>query len=677
MSGERQTSVLDGGLLLPLFVMVILAVMVVPLPPFLLDLFVTANLMSSVVVLMVALTLLRPIEFTAFPAVLLIATLFRLSLNVASTRLILLGGVNGEAAAGEVIRAFGQFVVGGEPIVGASVFLALIVIQYVVINHGAVRVSEVIARFTLDALPGKQMAVDADLNSGALTDAEARVRRREIAREAEFYGSMDGAVRFSQRDAVAALILMAVNVLAGLGLGVFKHGLEPVEALKLFTVLTIGDGIVAAIPALLISVAGGILTTRAAAEERLGDELVSQVLGLATPLLAASGVLMALALVPGLPLIPFAALSLACAYGGWRARERAREEAEQPEEEEVPTESSSEEPDLAELTSIDPIVVELGFSLLSLVDEASGGDLLGRVKTVRRQVSEELGLPVPAIRIRDKVDLASQDYRLRMQDAEVGRGQLMPHSVMAILPVSTKGVPEGIDATDPTFGLPARWLRPSDRDRAVATGCTVVEPEVVLATHLGQVLRREAWRLLGRKETKMILDVVQRETEEEVVPKLLSLGLVQQVMRNLLTEGVSLRDARGVVDAIALGSEQVKGAGELTAFVRIALGPAICSRRLDGTGRLKVFALGPDLEERLRQGEAEHGLDPETWQAVGEALQRAFQSAPDEPDHVVLCSPRARPLLQRVVAKLHPAAAVMSHAEVPDSVSVVRLGEVA
>jgi flagellar biosynthesis protein FlhA len=464
-------------------------------------------------------------------------------------------------------------------------------------------------------------------------------------------------------------MLLCINVVAGLGLGVLKFGMPVGEALKLYTLLTIGDGIAAAVPALLVSVAGGIIATRAAAESQLGSEVAQQVLRVRQPLAVAAVLLGGLAIVPGMPKLPFVLLAATCGAVAWKMGKPA----ESTEVEEAPP-APPADPGFADLVRVDPISVELGMSLLSIADEAQGGDLLARIKTVRKQVAQELGLPVPAVRVRDRVDLPGQAYRIKMMDADVARGTLLPHSLLAILPGSEEGVPDGVPTRDPTFGLPARWIRASDREAALSSGCTVVEPSVAVATHLGHVLRREAWRLLGRRETREVLAAVQPSGGEEIVPKLLSLGTVQQVLRNLLKEGVSLRHASVIVDALALAAESTKDVEELTSHARVALGPALCAEKLDADGKLRVFALGTQLEERLRVAAREGGADSALMLDVVEALRRAFAAAPAEPEMVVLCSPSVRGGLRRIVEKVLPSAAVLSHAEIPDTVPLVRLG---
>ena len=571
----------SAHLLAPAGVMAILVVMVVPVPATLLDLLVSVNLALSLVVMVTATYVLKPTQFSVFPSLLLLTTLYRLALNVASTRRILLSS-EGTQSAGRVIEAFGQFVVGGNYIVGVVVFLVLIAIQYVVINHGAVRISEVTARFTLDAMPGKQMAIDADLNAGIITEKEAQERRAQVAREAEFYGAMDGAIRFTQRDAVASILITLINIVAGFVIGMLEHGMSASAAAQTYTVLTIGDGLVTAIPSLLVSVAGAIVTTRASAQGTLGHDVSAQLFVNPRPLALGGGALLALAVVPGLPKLSFFAVSLLLGVGSYLSYRSSRVPEVQIADSPMPLEPRGER--LEDLLRVDPLGLEIGYGLIPLMDEAQGGELLGRLRSLRRQIASELGFIVPQIHIVDNLKVDAREYVLLMRGAEVARGRVVPGSLMAMDSGGAREPLSGAQTTEPAFGLPAWWVAASERERAQALGYTVVDPATVIATHVGECIRSHGWELVGRQETRALLDVV-AETHpklvEELVPKQLSLGEVHRVLQNLLRERVSIRDLPAVLDSLGNRVQVSRDPVDLTEAARQALGRAI-TRPLQG-----------------------------------------------------------------------------------------------
>jgi flagellar biosynthesis protein FlhA len=656
-------------LIAPGAVVAIVGLMIVPLPPILLDLLLTSDIGLAVVLLLTAVYVKEPVEFSVFPSLLLLLTLLRLSLNVAGTRLILLHGSDGVEAAGHVIMSFGQFVVGGNFVVGAVVFIVLIAIQFLVINHGAVRISEVTARFTLDAMPGKQMAIDADLNAGLIDDREAKKRRETIRREADFYGAMDGAIRFTQRDALAALLITGVNIVAGLVIGVMQDGMDLASAGRTFTILTVGEGLVTAIPALLVSMAGGLITTRAASESHLGEEVAGQLLAGTRPMAVAAGVLTSLALVPGLPKLSFLLVAAVMGAAAWanRQRDEAAEDAAA-----VPAPA----PDAADTVArVEPLGIEVGYALVSLVDEKQGGTLLSRVKSIRRQIATETGLVVPSVHIADNLQLGPRTYAILLKGVEVARGELYADRLLAINPGTAASSLEGTATREPAFGLPATWIAVEQRDRASAAGYTVVDPTTALSTHLSETIRTFLPDLLTRQQTKEMVDRVAETSPklvEELVPKTLTLGEIQRVLRQLLRERVPVRDLTTILEAVADVASVTKDPDALTEGVRTALGRAICRQYQTDRGELPTIAFSPALEERLLasivrtdQG-AVLALDPTEAQGIASRIARALETAVAQP--VLLCSPALRPHLWRLFARVLPHIGVLSHNEVPSHV---------
>jgi flagellar biosynthesis protein FlhA len=584
-------------LLAPIAVIAVVLLMIVPLPPFLLDLLLSVDIALAVVLLLTAIYVRQPVEFSVFPSLLLLLTLVRLSLNVASTRLVLLHGAEGVDAAGSVIMSFGQFVVGGNFVVGAVIFVLLIVIQFLVINHGAVRISEVTARFTLDAMPGRQMAIDADLNAGLITDVEARDRRDRVRREADFYGAMDGAIRFTQRDALAAVLITVVNIVAGLIIGVFQHGLDLATAVETYTILTVGEGLVTAIPSLLVSMSGGLITTRAASESNLGEDVALQLLARPRPLAVAGGVLVLLALIPGLPKLPFllvAGVLFAAAYANRKAATPETPAAE----------VAAAKPDAIEPTvSVDPLGIEVGYALVTIVDEKQGGTLLGRLRSIRRQIASETGMVVPPVHVADNLQLGPRAYAILVKGVEVARGELFTDRLLAINPGTVSAQVEGAPTREPAFGLPAVWIAQDKRDQAIAGGYTVVDPTTAVSTHLSEVIRSFLPELLTRQQTKELVDQLAQTSPklvEEIVPKVCGIGDIQRVLRQLLRERVPVRDLATILEAMADAFGVSKDPDVVTETVRTALGRSVCRPFQSENGDLRVIALSPALKTSSR-----------------------------------------------------------------------------
>jgi flagellar biosynthesis protein FlhA len=672
-----------GTVGVPAAVVVIVVMLVVPMPTFLLDVLIVTNITASVLVLLTALRVKDPLDFSVFPTLLLVATMFRLALNVSATRLVLLNGY-----AGTVIQAFGHFVVGGSLVVGLVVFLILVVIQFVVITNGAGRVAEVAARFTLDAMPGKQMAIDADLNAGLINAEEARRRRAEIAAEADFYGAMDGASKFVKGDAVAALVITAINLLGGLAVGVVERHLAISQAVSTYSLLSVGDGLVSQIPALLLSVSTGIIVTRAASEDGFGSDLLSQFARQAGAVQLGGLFIAFLGLLPGLPRFPFLAVGLGAAALGRRAQRRPnRPEPEPPLEPSSPPADTTA--DLVAEMRVEPLELELAFDMIDLVDSERGGDLLGRVRALRRQMAAELGLVVPPIRTRDNIDLPSSSYAIRLFEVEVARGSA-PAGKVLVMGESASMLP-GEDTREPVFGLPARWVSADLRQQALVMGATVVDRSAVIATHLAEVIRREAGRLLSRTQVKELLDVV-RASHPVVVEELgavqLSLGDVQRVLRELLDEQVPIRDLVRILEAITERARVAKDSESLVEAARQALGPALAARWADGD-TLSVVTLDPLLEQRLVESlrtDVEGSvlsLGPDEQEALVSGLSAELaRLAETGCQPVVVCSARLRPALRRLLRGVFPRLGVLSVSELqgpirPKRVGVVRVAEAA
>ena len=681
----------NSDLAVAVMAVTIVVMMVVPLPPAILDLMITLNIGSSLMILLVSLYASEPLEFASFPTMLLLATLFRLALNVSATRLILL-----HAHAGAVVDAFGQFVVGGNYIVGVVLFLLLIIIQFVVITQGAGRVAEVAARFTLDAMPGKQMAIDADLNAGLISEDGARTRRLKIQHEADFYGAMDGASKFVKGDAMAAMIMVVVNILGGFAVGMIQMQMDLMQALQTFTILTVGEGLVSQISALLLSTATGIIVTRAASDDHLGQQFLGQTLSQPRAVMVASGVMLTLALVPGLPKLPF----LLIAGGLWgigrvlsmetpvpvpAADELAAAGADGP-----PAEAGVSADDIQRALLVDPLEVEIGYGLVRLADPQHGGHLLGRVSLMRRQLAQELGLVVPPVRVRDNAQLKSNTYVIKLRGVEVGRSDLYPRQFLAMDPGggATEGAPglRGIPATEPAFGLPAIWVDEQTRQAAELSGYTVVDPLTVVITHLTEIIRRHSAEILSRQSVQELVDGVREKTPAVVmgiIPDLLTLVDVQKVLQNLLRERVSIRDLTAVLEALGDAARFTKNIDALTEDARRALARTLCQANEAPDGKLHVVMLDPRTEQFLidRVRTTEQGshllLDQtdreEFLQQVHDTLERVVAMGYSP---ILLCSPRTRLHVHRMVERVIPHLVVLSYSELVPEVEVQSQGVV-
>lgn len=673
-------------LAVPVGAVVILMVLLVPMPALLLDMLISLNLMLSIVVLLVSIYILQPVKFTSFPSLLLLTTLYRLALNVATSRLILTHGEMGTGAAGQVIKAFGEFVIGGNFVVGVVIFLILLAIQFLVVNHGAVRSSEVTARFTLDAMPGKQMAVDADLAAGIIDEHEAKKRRAEIGQAAEFHGAMDGAIRFTQRDAVASILITVINILAGFAIGVLQHGMELAEALETYTVLTVGDGVAAAVPSLFVSVAAAMITTRSASESSMGHEMSSQLLINPRPLYIAAAVLGVLGILPGMPHIAFLMLAAGAAGIGYLSKQQQErmEEQEAKRSAEPPPRTAPAEPERIEsLLKLDVLALEVGYGLIPLV--SAGDSFLSRVREIRHQIALHLGIIVPPVHVTDNLQLAPREYAILLKGERVARGELYTEGFMAIDPGAVREKIDGIATTDPAFGMPAVWIRNLDaRDRAAAAGYTVVDPTTVVCTHLSEVIKRYAPELLGRQETRALLDTLAEthpKTVEEATPKVLSLGEVQRVLQHLLRERVPIRDLATILEAITDAGSLTRDANLLTEAARAALGRTICSGLANEEGELTVLTLDPRLERQFAErfnlggGPQTQTIEPEFGRLLLEKIEASIQAAVlSQP--VLLCSAAVRPHLRKLTERFLPDLAVIAHGEVANNVRLVSIGTV-
>jgi flagellar biosynthesis protein FlhA len=665
-------------------VVLVVVMMVIPLPPMLLDLAITLNISAALAIVVATLYVPRALDFSAFPSLLLLTTLFRLAINVSVTRLILLHG-----DAGSVVKAFGSFVVGGNVVVGLVVFLILVVIQFVVVTNGAGRVAEVGARFTLDAMPGKQMAIDADLNAGQITEAEARQRRDDIAREADFYGAMDGASKFVKGDAMAAVLITAINLIGGIVVGVMQQGLPFSEAIQHFSLLSVGDGLAAQIPALLISVAAGIIVTRSASQADLGSDVARQI-GTQRKAPVVAGVVICLfALVPGLPKVPFLVIGglfiLAGRAIGDLLDEREKEAAAEAAEAARPTPVTPRDQAL-EALSIDPVELSIGFGLVPLVDGGSGGSLLARVGAVRRQVAAELGAVIPPVRIHDDVQLGSHEYLMKVRGNEVARGSVMAGHQLALDPGDAVGQLAGIPTTEPAFGLPAVWIPDAARAEAEALGYTVVDAESVIVTHLTETIRGHVAELLTRQDVRALLDRLKESNAavvEEVVPELLSVGEIQRVLQALLREGVSIRDLGAIVEAVGDRARITRDPVLLAEYARQALGRAIVMPHVDGEQRLRAISLDPAIEQEISESIAQTAdgeylaMEPTRAQALVRSLAAQAENAVARGGRpVVICSSRVRRHLRRLVEQTLPQLAVCAYNEIAPGISVETIGVV-
>jgi len=669
----------------PALILMVLAMMVLPLPSFMLDLFFTFNIALSIMILLVAMFTKKPLDFAAFPAVLLFATLLRLALNVASTRVVLLQGHQGPDAAGKVIESFAHFLVGGNFAVGVVVFVILVIINFIVITKGAGRIAEVGARFTLDAMPGKQMAIDADLNAGLIEEEQARRRRKEVAQEADFYGSMDGASKFVRGDAIAAILILLINMVGGLAVGVGQHDLGFGEAGRIYVLLTVGDGLVSQIPALVISTAAGVVVSRVATDEDVGQQMLGQLFSNPNVLFMTAGILGIMGLIPNMPHTAFLLLGAALAAGGWALRQRRQgaqtAAADAAAQDVIAADATNAQASWQDVSMVDPLGLEVGYRLIALVDARQNGELLQRVAVLRKTFAQEVGFLPPVVHVRDNLELKPDDYRILLSGVEVGSGTVMPDRWLAINPGHVTTQLPGQATTDPAFGLAAVWIDTQWREQAQAAGYTVVDAGTVIATHLNHVLHRESAPLLGRQETQQLLDHVGRDAPklvEDFVPKTVTLSVLQKVLRGLLQENVPIRDMRTIIETLSehaprLAAMHPQGAqasdtDELLALVRVALGRAIAQQWFAGNDEMRVIVLDPGLERVLQQamqsgGAFEPGLADTLLENTRAAL--ASQEAAGDPP-VLLVSPALRAPLARLLRCHCPQLAVLSHAEIPD-----------
>jgi len=663
---SRLAGLQDLGV--PVAVLGIVLIMITPVPPFLLDVLISANIMLSVVVLLVSLYIRKAVEFSVFPTTLLLLTLFRLALNISSSRAILLNGNSGTSAAGEVIESFGNFVVGGSYVIGVVIFLVLLAIQFVVINHGA--------------MPGKQMSIDSDLTAGLIDEGQARIRRKEIANEAEFYGAMDGATRFTQRDAIASILITVINIVAGFLIGVLQHGMDLKRALETYTVLTIGDGLVTVIPALVISVSGGLIVTRTgSSESRLGDTFRKQVLGDSQPLLLASGVLLLLAILPGMPKLPFLVMGGGVGWVGWRMRQKVGAAAKQVAAAEPQTPVRD---NLDTLLKVEPLAVEVGLGLVGMVDGGANSPLLRRIAGIRKQLAGELGYMLPAVRVTDNLALGAREYAIRLKGVEIARFELRQGCELAIRPAGdnlSRQAIEGVPAMEPAFGIPALWVRSENAEKARGEGYTVVDASNVIGTHLMEVIRRHAHELFSRQDAKKLLDRVTEENPkivEDLVPKLLSLAVLQRVLQNLLRERVSIRDSVSILEALGEAGNVTRNPVLLTEFVRQALGRAIVQPYLGPKGELPAYFLDSSVEQAI-ESSVEHGEHSSQMnlapQKIREILDRVARRIPTVDGPVVaVASTGARYFLRQLLEPSFKNVFVLSHSEIPPGTKVTSLG---
>jgi flagellar biosynthesis protein FlhA len=664
----------------PLLVLAALGMVILPLPPFLLDILFSFNIALALVVLLVTVYTMKPLEFGMFPAVLLIATIMRLALNVASTRVVLLEGHNGGDAAGKVIEAFGSVVIGGNYAVGLVVFLILIIINFVVITKGAGRISEVSARFTLDAMPGKQMAIDADLNAGFISADEARKRRDEVTREADFYGSMDGASKFVKGDAIAGIVILAINIIGGLFVGMIQHDLSFSRAMEVYTLLTIGDGLVAQLPSLLLSIGTAIVVTRQNESHNMGEQFKTQ-LGNEKSLYIAAGILITMGLVPGMPHIAFLSLGVLLGYlAYYTQQQKAKAEDEQAQQEAKGGDVVAKQQDLKELgwddvQPVDVIGLEVGYRLIPLVDQAQGGELLSRIKGVRKKLSQELGFLVPPVHIRDNLELDPNEYRITLMGVSSGNGELKHGDELAINPGQVFGPINGIATKDPAFGLEAVWIKPEQKDEAHSLGYTVVDAATVVATHISQLLTNNASLLLGHEEVQNLLDMLAKSHPrlvEGLVPDILPLTTIVKVLQNLLNEGVAIRDMRSIVQTLVEYGPRSQDPDVLTSAVRISLRRLIVQDAVGGADEIPVITLAPELEQMLHHslqnaGDEGAGIEPGLAERLQTSLREAHQTQEMLGDpSILLTSGMLRSVLSRFVKHTIPGLRVMSYQEVPD-----------
>lgn len=681
-SSFLQSLLQRTDILLAVSVVCILMFMIIPLPSFVLDILLAINITCSLMILLVPMYAVKPLEFSVFPGILLIVTLFRLSLNVASTRLIL-----GEAYAGNIIEAFGGFVVKGNYVVGLVIFFILVIINFVVITKGAGRIAEVAARFTLDALPGKQMAIDADLNTGLIDEKDARQRRDEIRREADFYGAMDGASKFVRGDAVAGLLITLINILGGLVIGVLQLNMSPREAMTTYTILTVGDGLISQIPALLISTSAGIIVSKASSDVSLAQSLTTQLLAKSRPIYIASGVLLVMGLVPGLPTLPFLILGVATGSLGYLTKGVMAEEAVEDDESELEGIEAPPEDRIENYLHVDPLEIEIGYSLIPMIDANQGGELLESLTMIRKQIAQELGIVVPPIRIRDNVQLNSNEYVIRIKGNEVGRGEVMDGYYLALVPDEQEEELEGMRTIDPTFHLPAYWLNKEQKEKAEIKGYTVVDAPSVIATHLLERLKSNAYKILDRQAVQNLLDTFKVEhpaVVEELVPGTISVGTIQNVLKNLLRENIPIRDLNTILESLADYIPMTKDADLLAEYVRVGLSETISNLYKDGEDTITTLTLDPRLEERvMKQMEGGQrlrqnlGLPPSAINELfTQAAPKIQQMMSTQGRAIVTTNPAIRRYIQRFLEPVFPNLIVLSYAELTTNLKINSIGTI-
>lgn len=659
----------------PVLILMILAMMVLPLPAFVLDVFFTFNIAISILVLLIAVNTQKTLDFSVFPTVLLVTTLLRLSLNVASTRIVMLEGHTGPDAAGKVIEAFGHFLVGGNFAVGIVVFMILVVINFVVITKGAGRVAEVAARFTLDAMPGKQMAIDADLNAGLIGEDEARKRRTEISRESEFFGSMDGASKFVRGDAVAGIVIMLLNVVGGLIVGVLQHDMGLAEAAKNYTLLTIGDGLVAQIPGLIISIAAGMVVTRVSDDRDIGQQVMGQMFRNGRSIAITGGIIGLLGLIPGMPNMVFLMLASTLAWLSWRMMQKEKKIVETPLKVSPAPVAEALDASWSDVAPLDVLGLEVGYRLIPLVDKSQDGELLRRIRGIRKKFAQEVGFLVSPVHIRDNLELKPNAYRILLKGVEVGAGDAYAGQYLAINPGRVAGTLNGTVTKDPAFGLPAVWIDATQRDQAQAYGYTVVDASTVVATHLNHLILTHASELLGRQEVQALLDHMAKEIPklvEDLVPKILSLGTLQKVLQGLLDEGVHIRDVRTIIETVADHATRTQNADELVTHVRNALGRAIVQQLFPGSGEMQLMSLDPTLERLLSQAISGGAENTSFEPGLADTLIRETAAAAERQESlglpaVLLVPASLRLLLSRFLRRTVPQLKVLSHNEIPEN----------
>ncbi len=673
----------NSDIIMAVVVVSILIFMVMPLPTFLLDLLLSFSITFSLIILLASMYVQRPLDLSAFPSILLLATLFRLSLNVASTRIILLHGSEGTLAAGKVIQAFGGFVVGGNYLVGIIVFLILVAINFMVITKGAGRIAEVAARFTLDAMPGKQMSIDADLNAGLISEQEARQRRETIAQEAEYYGAMDGANKFVRGDAIAGIVITLINIIGGLTIGIFQNDMSFVDAAQNYTLLTIGDGLVSQVPALIVSTAAGVIVSRAGAASSLGGEIASQILIQPKAIALAAGVLFGFALVPGLPTVPFMVLAVLSGGLAYSIFQSIKENAKAAQELKIKEEKALPTDQFASLPPLDTLAIEVGYGLIPLVDIEQDGQLLDRIKSLRRQMARELGVIVAPVHIQDNMQLKAGEYTIMLKGNEVAGGELMTNYYLAMNPNAVDEKIDGIATKEPTYGLPALWIKEDVKEHALAKGFTVVDLATVLTTHLSEIVKQHCYEMLGRQDVQQLLDSL-KETHpkvvEELVPNLLSLGGVVKVLQNLLREQVPIRDLLAICETLVDWSPATKDLDILTEHVRHALARTITKTHLTPEGNIAAITLGHSLESAISGAlqQTDHGtylsLEPNIAQQMMSNLAESFEKLSSlHYQAVVMCSAQIRYHVKRLVDRFMPRVTVLSYDEILSNIEIQSL----